>query len=425
MNSLLFTRRCLRFFTPVGGLLLFIQCSNFSKEPGPSSSAGGSFPSGGGSSVNAGGVDGSSGGSPANAGGADGSSGGSGGPPCLTIWEGCPPMDTALEPLHERQNGAGALLLAHDAFWLQGAVAFMTSEGTAGEIFLGALRIPYEPGSTPRVLEGNVAIGEFAPYDGRVYHPDFGDNGLLAVYEPNGDLHHVLDVAQGDATAIPLQSPTFVDRTVILTTPNCRSLFFINIDDWSMERLDIEGRYLGGVTSLTLAEDHLYCMGDGYIYKVNLASHALVSEWRNPEVDAGVHGTHYSWLWNTPQGLLTWRRADNAGDESRFQLLHRETLAFAEYATPGVLLGGPRYRENENTIYFNNSLGIDLGIALHAFNVETKAVRQIVPAERPWGGRWDPTTELQMDDDYYYWVEDWVSESGQQSEFIVRYPRGK
>src|SRR5690606_18709174 len=118
------------------------------------------------------------GGSPPNAGGSDGGtdSGGTvGAAPCPTIWENCPPMDTALEPLHERQNGAGHFLLAHGAFWLQGAVAFMTSEGTAGEIFLGALRIPYEPGSTPRVLEGNVAVGAFASYDGRVYHPDFGD----------------------------------------------------------------------------------------------------------------------------------------------------------------------------------------------------------------------------------------------------------
>ncbi len=335
-------------------------------------------------------------------------------------------MDTALEPLHERVNGAGSLLLAHGAFWLQGSVVFRNPDGSRGENFLGALRIPYEPGSTPRVLEGNVAVGEFATYDDRVYHPDFGDNGLLAVYEPNGDLHHVLDVAQGDTSAIPLQSPTFVHRTLILTTPSCRSLFFINVDDWSMERLNVEAEYSGGVTSLTLVGDELYCIGDAYIFKISLDSRSVVSEWRNPELEEGVQGIHYSWLWDTPQGLLTWRRTGNDGDPSRFQLVDPETLAFEDYATPDVLLGGPRYREDENTVYFNNSLGIDLGIALHAFSVETKAVRQIVPSERPWGGPWSPETEIQMDDDYYYWVEGWDPDgvtSLNSAEFIVRYPR--
>src|SRR5690606_37271589 len=119
-----------------GAAALFIQCESFSADSGSDASSGGVTSTGPGGETAA-------------------SSGGSGGgSPCLTIWEGCPPMDTALEPLHERQNGAGSLLLAQGAFWLQGSVVFRNPDGSRGEIFLGALRIPYEPGSTPRVLEG-------------------------------------------------------------------------------------------------------------------------------------------------------------------------------------------------------------------------------------------------------------------------------
>ena len=357
-----------------------------------------------------------------DAGGSGGSSG------CPSIWKGCPALDTKLEPLHERVNGAGALLLAHDAFWLQGSVTFKNPDGSRGENFLGALRIPYEPGSTPRVLEGNVTTGAFAAYDGRVYHPDFGDGGLLAVYEPNGDLHHVLDVAQGDSSAVPLQSPTFLERTLILTTPNCRSLFFINIDDWNIGRLDTEGRYLGGTTSLTLVDDQLYCMGDGYIHKVDVASRSVLDSWIDPLLEDNVQEVHYRWLWNTPQGLITW--IDVPGpDSSLFQTVDPDSLAFTDYFETNILMGAPHYLSDENSIYFWGSIGSApaYGFSLHRFRVETKATDRIVPEQRPWGGDWDFKSELQMDDDYFYWIEGWDPDGGattlNSAQFIVRYPR--
>lgn len=401
-------------FALCGTAASFTECKGFSADSGSNGT------SSGGASLSDGGSTSTAGGSGAESGGGEGEA------PCPTIWKGCPPMDTALEPLHERVNGAGALLLAHGAFWLQGSVVFRNPDSSRGENFLGALRIPYEPGSTPRVLEGNVAIGEFVTYDGRVYHPDFGDNGLLAVYEPNGDLQHVLDVAQGDASAIPLQSPTFTDRTLILTTPNCRSLFFINIDDWSMERLDIEGEYLGGATSLTLVGDHLYCMGNGYIRKVDVIAKSVLMSWTDPLVADNLQGLGYSLLWDTPQGLVTWVNVGH--NSSLFQTVDPATLAFSDYFASDLFLGAHRYVPTENTVYFfgRTAAYTSGGNRLHRFRIEEKTTEPIVPEQRPWGGDWEFESALQMDDDYFYWVEGWDPDGGttlNSAEFIVRYPR--
>ena len=181
---------------------------------------------------------------------------------------------------------------------------------------------------------------------------------------------------------------------------------------------------------MTYVGDQLFCMGDGYIFKIDPSVPEVIAEWRNPELDKGYQGIHYSWLWETPQGLVTWRRSLNDDDESRFQLLDPSTLERSDYFRPAAgqtdfyLVGNALYNPEDNAVYFNHEIGSGLG--LHRFQVDAKKVEQIVPTERPWGGAWEPLSINLMDDDYYYWIEKWQppgSTGIERREYIVRYPR--
>ena len=333
-------------------------------------------------------------------------------------------MNTLLEPLHERQNGAGSLLLAHDAFWMQGSVTPRKPDGSRGDTYVGALRIPYEKASTPRVLEGNVATGMFVEHQGKVYHADASSGRYLAVYEPNGDLHKLVDVSEGDSTIFMLTGLTTRDDLVALTSPNCQAVFIVNTDTSQVERIDTGGDYLGGTTTMTFVDDHLYCMGDGQIYKIDLESLSVSASWSDPLLKDGVQGLHYRWLWNTPQGLLTWRDLDGP-NQSVFQVLDPATLGFNDYLETTIFIGTPKFLSSENALYFFDYTGDDTSnsFGLHRFGIAEKSITQLVPTERPWGGRWDFKSEIEMDDDYFYWIEGFADTMGARSEFIVRYPR--
>src|SRR5690606_9743684 len=295
-------------------------------------------------------------------------------------------------------------------------VVFRNPDGSRGENFLGALRIPYEPGSTPRVLEGNVADGMFVEHKGLVYHADASLGRHLAVYEPNGDLHQLVDVTGGDSDIFMLTGLSVADGMAVVTSPSCTHVFFIDTQSWEVRYLNTAAQYAGGTTRTLFHVDSVYCMRNAHIFKIDPATATVQDFWTDPDLANGIQSeSSYSHLANTSQGLMTWITSPRAG-VAPLRILDPDTLALSDYDDPGVTILAGYYVPIEDAYYISDA-------GLHRYQVATKELERVLPEQRPWGGRWDFETILQMDDDYYYWVEGWVSESGQQSEFIVRYPR--
>ncbi len=346
---------------------------------------------------------------------------GGGGSDCPTIWKGCPVMDTELEPLHERVNGAGALLLAHEAFWLQGSVTFNNPDGSRGKKFLGALRIPYEPGSTPRVLEGNVTAGMFVEDGGLVFHADASLGRHLVVYKPNGDLHKLVDVTGGNPDIFMLTGLSVESGVVALTSPNCTHVFFVETESWTVRHLDTNAQYAGGTTRTLFHGDRLYCMGTSHIFKIDPATASVESSWTDPDLANGIQDVAYSYLASTSAGLMTWIRTPPAG-MARLRILDPQNLTLSDYDDPDVTIIDGQYVSAEDTLYFHNK-------AIYGYQVSSKVLTRSLPERRPWGGDWDFKSELQMDEDYFYWIEGWNPNGGattlNSAEFIVRYPREK
>src|SRR5690606_25591544 len=118
-----------------------------------------------------------------------------------------------------------------------------------------------------------------------VYHPDFHNGEAITVFNPEGDLVKKLEIPTPRAGSGLLMSPVFHEDTLAVTDANCLNVYFIDINDWSYKKLEIDGSYLGGSTSMTFVGGQLFCMGHGYVFKIDPSVPAVVAEWRNPELE--------------------------------------------------------------------------------------------------------------------------------------------